>query len=289
MLDWFPREWIPAVTSSTILAILSFISATYYKAKVEKSIQHKLDNRLESARSVFRKEEEALRADLRTKGEQIAALRSGPLSGLASRFAAIDKRRLEAIDKLWSAVVKNSQFKMAAKMTATIKMEVALDSATRQDSEGAKLREFATVIWNACGLENLKEAEAPDKERPFVTPLAWAVFSAHRLVLAHPVAQLAALRAGVGAKLLADPKPMLDLVKTALPHQASFIEKFGTNGLTLLIDELEETLLSELQRSMHSPDADQANIEQAAAILKAADKLAESTQQTVKPPASVAV
>jgi len=59
--------------------------------------------------------------------------------------------------------------------------------------------------------------------------------------------------------------------------------------LTYLIDELEETLLRELQHSLGNTDADQKNVEQAAAILRAVEKVAESSQKPVEPPAEVAV
>ena len=288
MIDWLPAEWFAAIASSTATAILGFAIGTYFKARVEKAVQHNFDAKLENLRAGVRKEEEVLRADLQAKGEQIAALRGGALSGLANRYAALDKRRLEAIDKLWTATVKLAQFKMAAKMTGSIKMEVALDAAAAQDSEGAKLRLFATTIWNASGLENLKANESPHTERPYLPTLIWAHYSAYSQVLGHAVAQLAAMRTGVGAKLLADPKPMLDLVKSALPHQTEFIEKYGTAALTYLIDELEETLLREIQRNLHNPDADQASLEQSAAILKAADTLAKSSKELIEIPEKIA-
>jgi hypothetical protein len=288
MIDWLGPEWVAALTSSTAIGVVGFAVGTYYKSKVERAIQHNFDSKLEILRAGFRRDEEALRADLRSKGEQIAALRSGTLSGLANRYAALDKRRLEAIDKLWTATVKQAQFKMVAKMTASIKMEIALDAAAKQDAEGAKLRDFAKVIWNASGIENVKAGESPHTERPYLPPLVWALYSAYSQVLSHPVAQIATMRAGVGSKLLADPKPLIDLVKSALPHQTEFIDKYGTAALAYLIEELEEALLREIQRTLHNPDADQASLEQAAAILKAAEKLADASTKTVDTPPTVA-
>lgn len=287
MLDWLPNGWQAALTSSTATAIIMLIVGTYFKSKIEKSIQHSFDLKLEKIRSGFRNEEEGIRADLKAKGEQITALRGSALSGLANRYAALDKRRLDAIDKLWTAAVTSGQFKTAAKMVSSIKMEVALDAAAKQDDEGKKLREFATAIWNASGMENLKPGQIPHTERPFLPPLVWAIYSAYSQVLMYPVAQLAAMRSGVGSKLLADPKPLLQLVKIALPHQSKFVDEFGVDSLTLLIEELEETLLREIQRNLHNSDADDASLQQAAAIVKAANSLAVSLNPSPQPPTSL--
>ncbi|MGH6807662.1 MAG: hypothetical protein ACREEJ_12600 [Ensifer adhaerens] len=287
MLDWLPSEWFAAISTSTITAIAGFVIGTFYKAKVEKSVQHNLDRKLESLRTTLRNEEEVLKSELRAKGEQIAALRNGALSGLANRQAAIDKRRLEAIDKLWSATVRQAQFKSAVKMTASIKMEVALVEAAKQDAEGAKLRNFATVIWQMAGLDNVKPGDPPDSERPFLPPLLWALYSAYSQVITLPLAQLAAMRAGTGPELLADPKPMIDLVKTALPHQAVVLDEHGAVALPYLIDELEEAILKEIRQCLSNPDGDQSSVEQAAAILKAADTLADTSKKSVEPPAGI--
>lgn len=288
LTSWIPPEWSAAITSSLVVSLAGIVAGTYYKAKVEKAIQHNFDTKLEALRAGFRMDEEALRAELQAKGEQIAALRGGALSGLASRKAAIDQRRLEALDRVWAAATNKAQYKSAARMSASINMDVALDAAAKQDAEGAKLREFATVIWNAAGLENLKAYDSAHSERPFLPPLVWALYSALSQVLSHPVAQLAAMRTGAGGKALIDPKPMLDLVKSALPHQTAFIDQFGVGGLAYLIDELEEALLREIQRALHNPNVDQASLEQAAAILKAAEKLAKTSREAIEPPPAIA-
>lgn len=289
MISWITPEWFAAITSSAVTTIIGIAVGTYYKAKVEKAVQHNFDIKLEGVRTGFRKDEEALRAEIKAKGEQIAALRSGALAGLANRHAALDKRRLDAIDKLWTATVKLGPLKMAAKMTSAFKMEVALDAAAQPGAEGQKYREFATDVWNACGLDNFKAIESAHTERPYLPPLIWALYSANRQVLNRSASQLAAMRHGIDASLFADPTPILDLVKSALPHQTEFIEKFGTGGLSHLIDEMEEALLREIQRALHNLDADQASLEQAAAIIKAADKLAETSIKPLHPPSNIAI
>jgi hypothetical protein len=104
-------DWIPAISTSSVLTVIGVIVGTYYKAKVEKGIQHSFDQKLEELRAKLRRDEEELKADLRSTDNEIAALRSGPLSGMASRQATLDKRRLEAIEKLWSTVIDRWQCK----------------------------------------------------------------------------------------------------------------------------------------------------------------------------------
>ena len=54
------------------------------------------------------------------------------------------------------------------------------------------------------------------------------------------------------------------------------------------MDELEEKLLREIQRNLHNSEADQASLEQSAAIMKAADTLVKNSIEPVEIPAKVA-
>jgi hypothetical protein len=77
-------DWIPAISTSSLLTVIAVIVGPFYKAKVEKGIQHNFDQKLEELRAKLRSDEEQLKADLRSKDDEIAALRSGALSGMAS-------------------------------------------------------------------------------------------------------------------------------------------------------------------------------------------------------------
>jgi len=281
-------DWIPAISTSSVLTIIGAIVGTYYKAKVEKGIQHNFDEKLEALKAQLRRDEEQLKADLRARDDEIAALRSGALSGMASRQAALDKRRLEAIEKVWSTVIDRWQWKNLAKMVGSLKMDVALNAAAQQNDEGRKIRLFAETIWKASGLDNdnlRATTEYIDKERPFLSPMTWALFSAYRQVLNLPAVQVMVMRTGVEPKILADAKPIIDMVRTALPHYSDYLDQFGTSGLSLLIDDLEEKILAEIVASLKSTASDDKTVAQAAAILKAVQKVAASTKPEVELPA----
>jgi hypothetical protein len=93
------------------------------------------------------------------------------------------------------------------------------------------------------------------------------------------------MRTGTDKKILADPKPLLDMVRIALPHYSDYLDQFGTSGLSLLIDDLEERLLAEIVASLESTASDDKTVAQAAAILKAVQKVAASTKPEVELPA----
>ncbi|QTL03165.1 hypothetical protein J5J86_20800 [Aquabacter sp. L1I39] len=288
MIDQIPPEWIAAITSSTVVSIAGVIVGAYYKAKVEKSIQHRYDAKIEEIRSGFRASEEALKADLRAKADQITALRSGALTGLANRYTSLDKRRLEAIDKIWTSVIRRSKLKFAVKVMGGINVDVALDLSRDNGPDGAAVREFAFSIWKLADIDGLNSSDIPDTERPFLPPMVWAMYSAYFHVISHALAQLAGMRTGVGKKILSDPAPTLALVKSALPHQSEFIDQHGVSGFTSLIDELEDSLLREIQNSLHNPDADFANLKQAASILAASENLSSYSQEIIVPPSVLA-
>lgn len=281
-------DWIPAISTSGVLTVLGVTVGTYYKAKVEKAIQHNFDEKLEALKAQLRRDEEQLKADLRTRDDEIAALRSGALSGMASRQAVLDKRRIEAIEKVWSAVIDRWQWKNLAKLVGPLRMDLTLKAAAQQNEEGHKIRQFAEGIWKSSGLNNdssRPKTEEIDKERSFLSPMTWALFSAYRQVTYFAAFHVMVMRTGMDPKVLADVKPLIDTVRTVLPHYSDYLDKVGTGGLSLLIDDLEEKLLAEIVASLESTVSDDKTVAQAAAILKAVEKVAASTRPEVELPA----
>src|SRR5258708_5989109 len=91
--------------SMGILALGGTAVGLVVKSLVEKGIQHKFDSALESYRSELRQEEDKLKSALAAEQSRIDALQRMVLSGMTSRNEAVDKRRLQAIERLWAAVV----------------------------------------------------------------------------------------------------------------------------------------------------------------------------------------
>ena len=96
--------WFPSLTTTALFAAALWLGRKVISTRLTKSVEHEFNKKLESVRSQMRDSEERLKAELRTKEAEIAALRSGALTALASRQMAMDNRRLEAIDQLWASV-----------------------------------------------------------------------------------------------------------------------------------------------------------------------------------------
>jgi hypothetical protein len=83
-----------------------------------------------------------LKADLRAKEVEIAALRSGAMTVLASRRIALDKRRLEAVDQLWSAVTSLTSARGVSAQMAVINLEEVAKLAEHD----TRVRKFFDII-----------------------------------------------------------------------------------------------------------------------------------------------
>ena len=106
---------------------------------------------------------------------------------------------------MWSAVVDRWRWKNLAKMVGSLNMDVTLSVAAQQNEEGQKLRQFAEIIWKTSGLtnDNLQPTtEYIDKERPFLSPMTWALLSAYRQAINFPAAQVMVMRTGADPKIL---------------------------------------------------------------------------------------
>src|SRR5690348_12086054 len=99
-------DW-PGVVSIVLWVLASvgvFVARHWIVAQISKGVQHNFDRQIEELRAELRRNEERFKSDLRDKEGEIAALRNTVLSGSVSRQTLLDKRRFEAVEKVWTAV-----------------------------------------------------------------------------------------------------------------------------------------------------------------------------------------
>ncbi|MET3119913.1 hypothetical protein AAKU64_004161 [Undibacterium sp. GrIS 1.8] len=267
-------SWFPALTTTGLFAAAVWFAREAISARLARSVQHEFDGKLEGVRSEFRASEERLKAQLREREAEITALRSGALSALASRQAALDKRRLEAVDQLWAAFNSLAPAKGIAASMSVVKFEAAAKEAERNP----KARQLFEVIGAGFDQSKIDQSSA-DKARPFVSPMAWAVYAAYRAVTLHSVMRWHVLKGGLGAKDFTDREAIEKLVVAALPHYQEYIKQHGSDVYYNVLEGLEARLLSELQAMLSSSEFDKAGLELAAEIIRQANALQTATNE----------
>ena len=161
-----------------------FVGKKWIESNVEKSVEHK-----------FAKQLADLNSNLRLKEFEIAALRDGVLSGRAQRQALMDKRRIEAVEHVWERVGKLAPFEMTSATMARINF----DAAGRRTPYEPNLRKLFEMFSNRELFEKQfgNQQKAAFVEQPFLSPLAWAYFSAYQSVIMAAVLKARLLAEGV--------------------------------------------------------------------------------------------
>ncbi|WP_417463949.1 hypothetical protein [Kordiimonas sp.] len=263
MTSWLPVDW--PLVNSFATATIGFIIGIGGKAMIEKFIQHELDKKLEIHRTqTVRREAE------------VAALREMSLSRQSSRNDALDKRRLEALDKIWCTVVELMPFEHLAKMCERIDMDAALKISAGGGHDSIGVKAFADTLLKSHKIEDCKPSYQPYAERPYLSPMVWAMYSAYAQSVKYPAVQLHTIRAGLEAEILADPQTLLDMIKVALPGQAKFVDKYGSNAICFLVHDLKEALLVEINNSLDTSKIDEQGLEIAVKVIEAVNKASQT-------------
>jgi hypothetical protein len=187
---------VSAVTSTVVLALGFFIVKTFFRATFENWLAHQFNLKLEENKSALRKQEDELKAEFAAQEKRLESLKSAALFGMTARNQVIDKRRVEALERLWNGVIEVRPLRVVAQHTAVLKMDVLIARAARGDAQATKVQQYAAMLWKSSGLEGFKLPNIPDRERPFIPPLVWSLFSAYRQLASVPMAQLSVAMLG---------------------------------------------------------------------------------------------
>lgn len=246
-------QWLPAFLTALIWVVV-FCCKNFLVANIKSSVEHEFNAKLAN-----------LQSELRSKETEISTLRDVVLTGRNQRQALVDKRRIEAVDSLWKGVVELQRFKTISKAMVSINMETAAIEAAKD----LNVRKFFEAINKlAPAIETLKPSTA-SSERPFVSPIAWAYFSALQTILYGAFHRAKALEFGVkDINKLMNTEHEKKLLKAALPHQKEFIDEYDATAYFYLIEELEESLLKELNNIMDGKSNDRDTLKLAAEIQK---------------------
>lgn len=269
-------SWIPAISTSALMVLVLWLLRNLIITRLTKSVSHEYDKKIENLKTSLRQSEETFRAELKAKEAQIEALRTGALSGIINKQASLYQRQILAVEQIWDAAASLLPAKNVSALMASVKFDAMADEAAKDP----RVREIFTTMGGVFDMSQLKMGEA-SKARPFISPLAWAFYSAYEAIVVYAVFRLKILQAGV-AKDFANEDSIKRLVKVALPHHADYVEKFGASGFHYLLEELEHSLLEELAAILRGEKSDKESIERAASIIKEAENLMETNKSMEK-------
>jgi hypothetical protein len=275
-------SWIVWVVSPLLAAATPIVLVTFRSgiaAWITKGVQHNFDVKLEKLRAELKISEEQLKSDLREKEAEIGTLRNTVLSGSANRQTLLDKRRFEAVEKIWTAVNDLLPLKNLYAMTAHLNYD-----ALAKRTQDAKTQQFLSMIDNfGPGQQSLKNV-ARD-ERPFLPDITWAYFNAFSSLLTFNSVRFKTLKLGLGeSQKLINMEYIKNILKAALPHQTQFIDEQDPEAYYYLIEEIENRLLSELRKILEGKEAGQSSIQQTKEILSAIKAAKNAQAQAVAAP-----
>lgn len=266
MAEW----WLVAATVA-VCALIAGIKV-WLKSSIEKSVSHNFDVRIEAIKADYRTREELLKNSLRAKETDLTLLRNTVLDGRSERMAWLEKRRLEALDRIWGAVIALGKFKMIAGTMAVLKF----DAAAKEAHDNPAMRQMMATITSTAPKDIPKEASV-DSERPFVSPVLWAHFAAYRAIYLGAIVRAKVLEIGVKspAKYL-NMEHVTGLILAVLPHQKEFLDKYASGAEYYLLEEIETKILKILKQEIDGVEQDQSTLQQAREIMKAVNDVTAS-------------
>ncbi|MBI3187048.1 MAG: hypothetical protein HYZ31_04130, partial [Gammaproteobacteria bacterium] len=246
-------DWIPSLTVTSLFGGALWLARSLIMTRLTNSVKNEFDSKLE-----------VLRSELKSKEAQIEALRSGAMSGLLTRQGALYQRKLQAIDQIWSSVKELEK----AKYISTALGALNFEECAKESSKNPKFRKFIETIGGKLDITNL-DMSGSKLARPFLTPLAWAYYSAYSSVILQALAVMQVLKIGVdNAEKFLNFENTNNLLKTVLPSKAEDIDKYGMACHHYLLDEIEQLLLMELKNIQEGNEDDKENTRRAAVINK---------------------
>jgi hypothetical protein len=256
--------WL-ALGLSLLWPVAVFAGRNWLKVRIERGVQHNFDVKMEGLRTELRENEERTKSRLRDREAEISALRGAVLTGSAGRQSLLDKRRFEAVEKIWTAVNDFAHLRLLSEMMAHLDFK-----QMSNELDHPSMRQFVGVLEKtAPSIDQMKKNVARD-EQPFVTEIAWAYFLAYKSILMGSYLRLQTLKAGVkDADKYMKKDPTKKILLAALPHQAEFIEQNDPEMYHFLLEEIEGNLLIELRKILDGVDADQVSIQRSKNIIKA--------------------
>jgi hypothetical protein len=260
-------DWLGQASVSALMVIaLGYLCRSLIEARLKSAVQHGFNQKLTTFKSQL---EEEVR--------QRESIRSAALSALSSQRSALAIKRVEAVQGLWNGVRELKKGRSVAQQLEILKIDEIV-----KELGNPKMQTFLQVIGDqsVVSTDYLTNLNQYETHRPFVSPAAWALFSAYSSIIGFYVAQLMMLRIGFDIGKFSNVQHWTALLGSSLPQdEVSQIYSDADHGIQWALGRLEERLIEELQRSLSEESAGVESLSMARRILEESDKVKASVTE----------
>jgi hypothetical protein len=273
LLDFL--HWLSTVTVlATIAALAVPVGRDVVVRWIAGRIQVGVDSRIETLRSELRKAEETFKGEIRANEQRFNSAVNVALTSLSGRQSVLITRRLRAVDELWAHKAKLDSAKPAVQLMSMVKFEVAAKQSAQKENVRTVFK-ILDMTYLSTLEKHMSENKLPllEAERPYLSPVLWALYAAYSAVVFHAVGSLKFLASGIGDHEVFTDEPTDELLMAALPDLSADVAKYSANRYYQFLTVLETRLLIATEDMLAGKEADTASLEQAQSILQAASRV----------------
>ena len=233
--------------------IAVFAGRNWLKAWIQNGVEYRFNSRLKSSERSFVGAKRNLKANYVSKkrksrrcGKEFSA------AGHSAKRSSISVV-LKLLRSSGNGIVALSPYKGLSASVAVLNVD-----ALARRADDPKIKLFIAAVATAVKRDPEALSNNPaTNERPFVSALAWAYFFSYLTIVSIAFASLKLAEVGFPnlSELFAKDN-IRNLLKAVLPHRSEFIDRNEPNAYHYLLDEIEQSLLTELQKILRGEDQD---------------------------------
>lgn len=251
---------IASISTSTLLLIAAWLGRTWITNRLAASLRIEAESKIEE-----------LKSQLQRTNSLITEVAAAGSNAIANAQGATISKKIDAIDRLWTAVLAWNQY------TAVMILVACIDKDwVAKHSKDPKTRStFEMLLGAPAHIEFMKKMNSVEEARPFVSQAAWALFSAYHSLHSFRFAKASCLViSSLNHSELWEALPERNLIKEAAPPE--ILAQYDSNillGTNAFIAHVKEALLTEFRHELDGNRDAKAAAVNATAILSAAENL----------------
>jgi hypothetical protein len=154
-----------------------------------------------------------------------------------------------------------------------------MDNVIARINADQKLRGVFGTFNNGIDIKAI-DASIADRQRVFVSPLAWALFEAYRSVILQAVAISKMLEVGINPFEALQMEKIKNLVANVLPSYADLLEKHELFALNASLEPLQKMILDQIKSDLQNTSETKENAQRALEIIRVVDEIKVSQMAT---------